>query len=69
MEPTVISEQARYIFVDILVAFIKRRPTSDLELIFKDDAGVKYKSSKFKKDVLIHWNLDMFVHSPVSLLS
>ena len=34
---------------------------SDLELIFKDEAGVKHKSSKFKEGVLVNWNLDMFV--------
>ena len=42
--------------------FIQRRPTSVLELIFKDDAGVKHKSSKFKEGDIVYWNLDMFVH-------
>ena len=56
-------------FVEIFVNFITSRPTYVLEFVIKDDAGVKYKSSKFKKDALVHWNLDMFVHFPVSLLS
>ena len=42
--PRIVSEQTRYSFVEIFVSFIKRRPTSDLELIFKDEAGVKHKS-------------------------
>jgi hypothetical protein len=61
--PTIISEQTQYIFVEISVDFIKRRPKSDLELVFKDDAaGVKHKSNKFKKGDLVLWNLDMSVH-------
>ena len=36
--------------------------TGVLELIFKDEAGVEYKSSKFKEDDLVHWNLDTSVH-------
>ena len=64
--PTIISEQPRYSFVEIFVEFIKRRPTSDLELVFKDDAGVKHKSSKFKNDVLIHWKLKLFVYFAAS---
>ena len=49
--------------VDISVDFIKRRPTSDLELVFKDGAGVKHQSGKFKKSVSIYWSLDMSVHA------
>ena len=41
---------------------MKRRPKSDLKLVFKDDTGVKYKSNKFKKGDLILWNFDMSVH-------
>ena len=55
--------------LEILVVFIKRRPRSDLELIFKDDTGVKHKSNKFKKDALVRWNLGMFVRVAVSPLS
>ena len=66
IEPTIISEQTRYSFAEIFVNFIKRRPTFDLEIVFKDDAGVKHKSNKFKKDVLVHWDLDMFVYFAAS---
>ena len=66
---TIISEQTRYSFVEISVDFIKRRPTSVLELVFKDEAGVKHKSSKFKEGDLVHWNLDTFVHFAVSSFS
>ena len=48
-------------FIELAVGFIKRRPTSELELVFKDEAGVKHKSSKFKEGHLVNWNLDMFV--------
>ena len=41
---------------------MKRRSKSDLKLVFKDDTGVKHESNKFKKDALVIWNLDMFVH-------
>ena len=63
------SEPTRCNFVEIFVEFIKKRPTSDLELVFKDDAGVKRKSGKFKKGVLVHWNIDTFVYfaAPSSL--
>ncbi|KAI9438917.1 hypothetical protein H4582DRAFT_2142025 [Lactarius indigo] len=60
-------DQDRYIYLkDIYVNFIKRRPTSDLELIFKDDAGVKHKSAKFKKGDLVHWNLDIYAKTKTS---
>jgi hypothetical protein len=39
---------------------------SVLELILKDEAGVKHKSSKFKECDRVHWNLDTFVHFAVS---
>ena len=59
---TIISEYARYIFVEISVDFVKRRPTSELELVFKDHAGVKYRSNKFKEGDPLHWNIDTSVH-------
>ncbi|KAH9052679.1 hypothetical protein EDB87DRAFT_1816200 [Lactarius vividus] len=43
----------------VYIDFVKTRPTSDLKLIFKDDASVKYKSRKFKNGVLVHWDLDI----------
>ena len=64
--PTIHSKQTAYIFVELSVDFIKRRPTSVLELVFKDDAGVKYKSDKFKEGDFVHWNLDTFVCFAVS---
>ncbi|KAH9062516.1 hypothetical protein EDB83DRAFT_2675300 [Lactarius deliciosus] len=48
---------------------IKRRPTSDLELVFKDDAGVTHKSTKSKDSILIRWNFDMFVSLAVFSLT
>ena len=41
---------------------MKRRPKSDLKLVFKDDTGVKHRSKKFKKGDLVIWSLDMSVH-------
>ena len=41
---------------------MKRRPKSDLKLVFKDDTGVKHRSKKFKKGDLVVWSLDMSVH-------
>ena len=38
------------------------RPKNDLELVFKEDTGIKRKSNKFKKGELVIWNLDMSVH-------
>ncbi|KAH9033823.1 hypothetical protein EDB85DRAFT_2144778 [Lactarius pseudohatsudake] len=52
--------------VEISVDFIKTRPTSDLELVFKDDAGVKYKSNKFKNDTPVLWNPDIHVRTHTS---
>ncbi|KAH9165011.1 hypothetical protein EDB89DRAFT_377816 [Lactarius sanguifluus] len=42
---------------EISVGFIKARPISDFELVFKDDAVVTHKSYKFKNGALIHWNV------------
>ncbi|KAF8269995.1 hypothetical protein EI94DRAFT_1724050 [Lactarius quietus] len=56
--------QYRYIHLkELSVYFIKRRPTSVLELVFKDDAGVKHKSHKFEQGDLVYWNLDMYVEA------
>ncbi|KAH8991740.1 hypothetical protein EDB86DRAFT_2830656 [Lactarius hatsudake] len=47
--------------IEISVDFIETRPTSDLELVFKDDASVKYKSTKFKNGAPVFWKPEMFV--------
>jgi len=61
------ADQARYIHLkEIFVDFIKRRPTSVLELVFKDHAGVKLKSDKFKQGDLVHWNLDTYIRAHTS---
>ena len=65
---TLVDDEAHYSSVDISVDFIKRRPTSDLELVFKDDAGVKHQSGKFKKSVSIYWSLDMSVHAMYTIV-
>ncbi|KAN0133873.1 hypothetical protein V8E53_008305 [Lactarius tabidus] len=62
------SESERYIHLkEISVDFIKRRPKSALELVFKDDtkddARVKHESNKFKKGDLVLWNIDMYVRT------
>ncbi|KAH9015784.1 hypothetical protein EDB84DRAFT_1443344 [Lactarius hengduanensis] len=49
---------------EISVEFIKTRPISDLELVFKDDAGVK--SYKFKNGAIVHWDLDIYVNTHTS---
>ncbi|KAN0134698.1 hypothetical protein V8E53_007483 [Lactarius tabidus] len=61
-----ISEHNRYGLVELSVEFIKRRPTSVLELVFKDETGVKHKSNKFKEGDLLHWKLDKFVRTNTS---
>ena len=64
MGPIIISEQTlslAYSPIEISVDFLKRRPTSVLELIIKDDAGVKHKSSQIKEGELVQWNVDTFV--------
>ncbi|KAH8979655.1 hypothetical protein EDB86DRAFT_3082682 [Lactarius hatsudake] len=52
--------------VAISVEFIKTRPTSDLELLFKDDTGVIHKSYKFKNGAFVHWGLDVYVRTHTS---
>ena len=66
MGPTIISKQATNTFIEIYVEFINGRPTSDLELVLKNEAGVIYKSYQVKEGEVIHWNLDTFVHFGVS---
>lgn len=57
------SKQIRHSFVEIFVHFIQSStPVLRVELVFKDEAGVKQKSSKFKAGELAHWNIDTFVH-------
>ncbi|KAH9021956.1 hypothetical protein EDB85DRAFT_395773 [Lactarius pseudohatsudake] len=51
---------------EISVDFIKTRPTSDLELVLKDDAGVTHKSDKFKNGALVHWNLNIYLKAHTS---
>ena len=62
--PVFVDKNPHYGFLDISVDFIKpeERPTSDLELVFKDGAGDKQQSKKFKKKDFIYWSLDMSVH-------
>ena len=68
IKPILISAppQTHYSFVEISVDFIKRRPKSVLELVYRDHAGVKHKSNKFKQGDLVHWDFDMYVHAAVS---
>lgn len=59
-----LSRYTKYSCVEIFVHFIKRRPTSALELVLdsEDDAGVNIQRSKsFKKYKPVHWNLDTSV--------
>ncbi|KAH9033831.1 hypothetical protein EDB85DRAFT_1890104 [Lactarius pseudohatsudake] len=51
---------------EISVDFIKTRPTSDLELVLKDDAGVTHKSDKFKNGALVLWELDIYFKTHTS---
>ena len=62
--PVFVDKNPHHGFLDISVDFIKpeERPTSDLELVFKDGAGDKQQSKKFKKKDFIYWSLDMSVH-------
>ncbi|KAF8256502.1 hypothetical protein EI94DRAFT_1766059 [Lactarius quietus] len=65
-QPRLDSEH-RYIHLKVIsVYFIKRRPTSILELVFKDDAGVKHKSNKCKRGDPVLWNFDMYVEADTS---
>ncbi|KAH9172517.1 hypothetical protein EDB89DRAFT_2229320 [Lactarius sanguifluus] len=58
------TDQDKYVHLkDIYVDFIEERPTSDLELIFKDDADVDHKSNKFKEGIITHWNIDIYVRT------
>ena len=66
VRPTVISYADSHGFVEISVGFIKRRPTSDLELVFKDDNGDEFTSNQYKEGDLVHWTLDMFVRFAAS---
>ncbi|KAH9056848.1 hypothetical protein EDB87DRAFT_1686730 [Lactarius vividus] len=54
---------------EVSVDFIKTRPTSDLKLVFKDDAGVTRKSNKFRNGALVHWDLDIYlkIHTSATL--
>jgi hypothetical protein len=60
--------KTQYIRTDISVDFIKKRPTSDLELVFKDGNDVKHQSNKFKKNDPIYWNIDMYVYVVSSIM-
>ncbi|KAH9028960.1 hypothetical protein EDB85DRAFT_2291030 [Lactarius pseudohatsudake] len=51
---------------ELFVDFVNTHPTSDLDLVFKDHAGVKYKSKKFKNGALVHWDLDIHVRTHTS---
>ncbi|KAH9023619.1 hypothetical protein EDB85DRAFT_310174 [Lactarius pseudohatsudake] len=63
---TDMDDQDQYIDLkEISVDFIKT-PASDLELVFKDDAGVKYKSNKFKNSARVVWKPDIHVRTHTS---
>ncbi|KAH8991780.1 hypothetical protein EDB86DRAFT_1559289 [Lactarius hatsudake] len=51
---------------EISVDFIETPPTSDLELVFKDDAGVTHKSKIFKKTALVRWYPDIYLKTHTS---
>ena len=61
--PAFVDNKTHLSFLDISVDFIKERPTSDIELVFKDGAGDKQQSKKFRKSVPIYWSLNMSVHA------
>ena len=61
--PAFVDNKTHLSFLDISVEFIKERPTSDIELVFKDGAGDKQQSKKFRKSVPIYWSLNMSVHA------
>ncbi|KAH8986641.1 hypothetical protein EDB86DRAFT_3082693 [Lactarius hatsudake] len=64
---TDMDDQAQYIHLkEISVDFIETRPTSDLELVFKDDASVKYKSTKFKYGAPVSWIPEIHVRTHTS---
>ncbi|KAH9031172.1 hypothetical protein EDB84DRAFT_175391 [Lactarius hengduanensis] len=56
---------------EISVDFIKTRPIYDLELVFKDDAGVTHTSNKFKSRLilnsdLVRWNINIYLKTHTS---
>ncbi|KAH9027831.1 hypothetical protein EDB85DRAFT_94578 [Lactarius pseudohatsudake] len=51
---------------EISVDFIETRPTSDLELVFKVNAGATRKSDKFKDGALVRWNLNIYLKTHTS---
>ncbi|KAH9008681.1 hypothetical protein EDB84DRAFT_1425992 [Lactarius hengduanensis] len=51
---------------EISVDFIKTHPTSDLELVFKNDVGATCKSNKFKNGALVRWNLNIYLKTHTS---
>ncbi|KAH9008750.1 hypothetical protein EDB84DRAFT_67071 [Lactarius hengduanensis] len=69
---TDMDDQAQVIHLkEISVDFIKTRPISDLELVFKDDAGVTHTSNKFKSRLFLNsdpvrWNLDIYLKTHTS---
>ncbi|KAI9432349.1 hypothetical protein H4582DRAFT_1108027 [Lactarius indigo] len=64
---TDMDDQAQYIYLkEISIDFIEKYPTSDLELVFKDDAGVKYMSKKFKNGAPVLWKPDIHVRTHTS---
>jgi hypothetical protein len=67
--PSLFPRRFDIICIEIFVDFIKRRPTSVLELVFQDAYGVKHKSRKFKEGDLVHWNFDMSAHFMMSSFS
>ncbi|KAH8977803.1 hypothetical protein EDB92DRAFT_693052 [Lactarius akahatsu] len=64
---TDVDDQTQVIHLkEISVDFIKTRPTSDLELVFKDDAGATRKSDKFKDGALVRWKLNIYLKTHTS---
>ncbi|KAH9027816.1 hypothetical protein EDB85DRAFT_94069 [Lactarius pseudohatsudake] len=65
-------EQAQVIHLkEISVDFIKTRPIFDIELVFKDDAGVTHTSNRFKSRLflnsdLVRWSLDIYLKTHTS---
>ncbi|KAH9033827.1 hypothetical protein EDB85DRAFT_1890100 [Lactarius pseudohatsudake] len=52
--------------VEISVDFIKKRPTSDLELVFKDDASATRESNKFTNGARVRWNVNIYLKTHTS---
>ncbi|KAH9027786.1 hypothetical protein EDB85DRAFT_2148279 [Lactarius pseudohatsudake] len=65
-------EQAQVIHLkEISVDFIKKRPISDIELVFKDDAGVTHTSNQFKSRLFlksdpVRWNIGIYLKTHTS---